>query len=190
MPEDQATRDRVRALVRDVLRQDSPTKPHGWCRLPAQSRGSLIPPHRSPPIASPVARDESSKMVITEDDVRGLESRRSAADCRRRAVDAAGCRPRSREQRIEIVRRQARRGSQTARLIAVGCDHGGFKMKEDLKALLSELGHRVHDFGIEFRGGSRLSRLCLCGCASGKRKNSRTGNRYRRRRGRQRHDGE
>jgi ribose 5-phosphate isomerase B len=32
-------------------------------------------------------------------------------------------------------------------LIAVGSDHGGFKMKEELKKLLSELGHRVHDFG-------------------------------------------
>ncbi|MDQ2977054.1 MAG: RpiB/LacA/LacB family sugar-phosphate isomerase, partial [Acidobacteriota bacterium] len=32
-------------------------------------------------------------------------------------------------------------------MIAVGADHGGFKMKEELKAFLSELGHQVHDFG-------------------------------------------
>jgi ribose 5-phosphate isomerase B len=32
-------------------------------------------------------------------------------------------------------------------MIAVGADHGGFKMKEELKALLKELGHQVHDFG-------------------------------------------
>ncbi len=32
-------------------------------------------------------------------------------------------------------------------MIAVGADHGGFKMKEELKSLLNELGHQVHDFG-------------------------------------------
>ena len=32
-------------------------------------------------------------------------------------------------------------------MIAVGADHGGFKMKEELKAFLTEAGHRVHDFG-------------------------------------------
>jgi ribose 5-phosphate isomerase B len=32
-------------------------------------------------------------------------------------------------------------------MIAVGADHGGFKMKEELKTFLLESGHRVHDFG-------------------------------------------
>ncbi len=32
-------------------------------------------------------------------------------------------------------------------MIAVGADHGGFRMKEELKAFLNELGHQVHDFG-------------------------------------------
>ncbi|HXM35780.1 MAG TPA: ribose 5-phosphate isomerase B, partial [Pyrinomonadaceae bacterium] len=91
-------------------------------------------------------RDESSKMVITEDDVRGLEPGAvlqigEAARLTPLAADII------RERRIEIVRRQSRRGLRAAKLIAIGADHGGFKMKEDLKALLSELGHRVHDFG-------------------------------------------
>jgi ribose 5-phosphate isomerase B len=34
-------------------------------------------------------------------------------------------------------------------MIAVGSDHGGFKMKEELKTLLAELGHRVHDYGTD-----------------------------------------
>ena len=51
------------------------------------------------------------------------------------------------EKRIEIVRRVPRRGSKASKLIAVGADHGGFKMKEELKAFLKELGHQVHDFG-------------------------------------------
>ncbi|MBA3513630.1 MAG: ribose 5-phosphate isomerase B [Pyrinomonadaceae bacterium] len=32
-------------------------------------------------------------------------------------------------------------------MIAIGADHGGFKMKEELKGFLAETGHRVHDFG-------------------------------------------
>jgi ribose 5-phosphate isomerase B len=51
------------------------------------------------------------------------------------------------EKRIELLRRVPRRGSKTSRLIAVGADHGGFKMKQELKAFLGGLGHQVHDFG-------------------------------------------
>jgi ribose 5-phosphate isomerase B len=40
-----------------------------------------------------------------------------------------------------------RGGSKTAKLIALGADHGGFKMKEELQRFLNELGHRVRDFG-------------------------------------------
>jgi len=50
---------------------------------------------------------------------------------------------------IEIVRRVPRRGSKATKLIAIGADHGGFKMKQELKAFLSESGHRVHDFGTD-----------------------------------------
>ncbi|MDQ5844920.1 MAG: ribose 5-phosphate isomerase B [Acidobacteriota bacterium] len=32
-------------------------------------------------------------------------------------------------------------------MVALGADHGGFKMKEELKRFLNELGHQVHDFG-------------------------------------------
>jgi ribose 5-phosphate isomerase B len=51
------------------------------------------------------------------------------------------------ERKIEIVRRASRRGSRASKIVAVGADHGGFKMKEELKVVLSELGHRVQDFG-------------------------------------------
>ncbi|MCA1592551.1 MAG: ribose 5-phosphate isomerase B [Acidobacteria bacterium] len=52
-----------------------------------------------------------------------------------------------RERRIELVRRTPRRGSRAEKIVAVGADHGGYPMKEELKKLLIELGHRVHDFG-------------------------------------------
>jgi len=145
MPEDQATRDRVRALVRDVLSRFPAEQPPTEPRAPAPSSRFIDITSSNPPDPATITRDESAKMVITEDDVRGLEPGavlRLAEGARLTALAADVVR----EQRIEIVRRQARRGS-SAMLIAVGCDHGGFKMKEDLKVFLSELGHRVLDFG-------------------------------------------
>ena len=149
MSDDPSTRDRVRALVRDVLSKIPSQDPTIEATSPSPSGPAsrfinTIPTVLSEP--SVVTRDESSKMVITEDDVRGLQPGAVL-----RLAEGARLTPLAadivREQRIEIVRRQARRGSRAAKLIAVGCDHGGFKMKEDLKALLAELGHRVHDFG-------------------------------------------
>jgi ribose 5-phosphate isomerase B len=45
------------------------------------------------------------------------------------------------------MRRVPRRGSRETKMVAVGSDHGGYKMKEELKGFLAELGHRVHDHG-------------------------------------------
>ena len=33
--------------------------------------------------------------------------------------------------------------------IAIACDHGGYRMKEDLKKYLEELGHSTADFGTD-----------------------------------------
>src|SRR5215212_2691472 len=85
----ESTRDRVRALVREVLKNAAPAEEEGGS--PA-SRPAAAPPRSSgaggPPLARVVnvapaaasekraepgaefARDESSKTVITEDDVR------------------------------------------------------------------------------------------------------------------------
>jgi ribose 5-phosphate isomerase B len=140
------TRNRVRALVREVLAKAVPSD------ATSQSDAGDTPPSRfvqiAPEKVSPAAvtRDESSKSVITEDDVRGLESGavlRIGEDARLTPLAADIVR----EKRIELVRRAARRGSKASKLVAVGADHGGFKMKEDLKGFLNELGHRVQDFG-------------------------------------------
>ena len=150
MADDQNTRDRVRALVRDVLsRIPAEQTPSDVGGAPAASGLGSRFIDTTPVIPAPateVTRDESSKMVITEDDIRGL-----AAGAVLRLAEGARLTPLAadlvREQGIEIVRRQSRRGSRAAKLVAVGCDHGGFKMKQELKTLLSELGHRVQDFG-------------------------------------------
>ncbi|MBC7910992.1 MAG: ribose 5-phosphate isomerase B [Pyrinomonadaceae bacterium] len=85
-------------------------------------------------------------MVITETDVHGLEE-----GARLRIAEGARLTPLAadivRERKIELVRRISRRGSRASKLVAVGADHGGYKMKEDLKKFLEELGHAVRDFG-------------------------------------------
>ena len=129
------TRDRIRALVRDVLAKAEPES--------APTRFIDTIPESS---AAGVTRDESAKSVITEDDVRGLESGavlRIGEDARLTPLAADIIN----ERNIQIVRRNSRRGSKASKLIAVGADHGGFKMKEELKGLLAQLGHRVQDFG-------------------------------------------
>jgi ribose 5-phosphate isomerase B len=138
---DDATRDRVRALVRDVLSKAAPAaaEPSSAARpasskTPAQSAGPGV------------TRDESAKLVITEDDVRGLE-RGSVL----RIAEAARLTPLAadiiNDRGIEITRRIPRSGLTQHRTVAVGSDHGGYPMKEEMKSFLAELGHRVHDFG-------------------------------------------
>jgi len=141
--EDDAARDRVRALVREVLAKAAPESTENTEAKPTPSRFVNTVSESSTQPA--VTRDESAKSVITEDDVRGLETGavlRIGEDARLTplAADIVN------ERKIEIVRRASRRGSK-AKLIAIGADHGGFKMKEELKAVLAELGHRVQDFG-------------------------------------------
>ena len=136
---DEATRDRVRALVRDVLSKAVSPEP-------ASSNPA------TPSIAKPtstsgsVTRDESAKLIITEDDVRGLDHGavlRIAEGARLTPLAAEIINDRG----IELVRRVPRSGLNQKRTVAVGADHGGYPMKEELKKFLEELGHRVHDFG-------------------------------------------
>jgi len=134
---DDNTRDRVRALVREVLSGAKPEEP------PRSRFVNTAPTTMDQPTRT---RDESSKSVITEDDVRGLEPGAilqisETARLTPLAADIVA------EKKIELVRKATRRGSKTSRLIAVGADHGGFQMKEALRAFLIELGHKIQDLG-------------------------------------------
>lgn len=143
---DDSTRDRVRALVREVLAKAAPENADE--KTPLQTPTRFVNTVSESNTQTAVTRDESAKKVITEDDVRGLESGavlRIGEDARLTPLAADIVR----EKKIEIVRRTSRRGSGLAKLIAVGADHGGFRMKEELKVLLTELGHRVQDFGAD-----------------------------------------
>jgi ribose 5-phosphate isomerase B len=145
---DNSTRDRIRALVRDVLDKSIPADAPVRRDVPVTSSRfvDVVPTSLTTSSETAAIRDESSKTMITEDDVRDLSpgaTLRIAEDARLTplAADIVS------EKGIQIVRRVSRRGSKTSRMIAVGADHGGFKMKEELKTLLTALGHQVHDFG-------------------------------------------
>jgi ribose 5-phosphate isomerase B len=139
---DDSARDRVRALVREVLAKAA----HESATEAPQTATRFVNTVSETANEPAVTRDESAKNVITEDDVRGLDSGsviRIGEDARLTplATDIVN------EKKIQIVRRTSRRGSKASKLIAVGSDHGGFQMKEEIKVLLNELGHKVQDFG-------------------------------------------
>lgn len=145
---DNSTRDRIRALVREVLDKSIPEDALGRpeATVPSSRFVDIVATNLTTPSETAAIRDESSKTVITEDDVRDL-----AAGATLRIGEDARLTPLAAdlvsEKGIQIVRRASRRGSKASKMIAVGADHGGFKMKEELKTLLTGLGHQVHDFG-------------------------------------------
>ncbi len=136
---DIATRDRVRALVRDALNNAEPV-----ANAPTGRFIDVAP--QSPAPAPEFDRDESAKTIITEADLRGLES-----GARVRLAENAKLTPAAvdyvREHGVILVRREERRGSGKIKTVAVGADHGGFPLKEELKKILAEMGQRVRDFG-------------------------------------------
>lgn len=168
--EEKQTRERIRALVRDVL-QNVPVQDEADEAVSesASSAASLAQAAVAPQKESPApqlakihtlkveakepaaderpTRDESAKTIITETDVRALpeDSRLIVAAGARLTPLAADL---VRERRIELVRRQSRRAQVANGLtVAVGADHGGFEMKGELKKFLEELNCRIRDYG-------------------------------------------
>lgn len=89
--------------------------------------------------------DERGKGVITELEIRG-----AAAGDTLRIDEAAILTPLAqdlvRERGVQLERVRRRSAAQRKR-IALGADHGGFEMKEELKHMLTDLGHDYQDFG-------------------------------------------
>ena len=91
--------------------------------------------------------DMTDKSLITEHDVRAVGTGDTLRINGRAlvtplAVDLA----RERHVRIERAELSSAKGADKPK-IALGADHGGFEMKESLKALLSEMGFEYQDFG-------------------------------------------
>lgn len=139
--EQRETRERVRELVKQVL-----------ASVPAESEPTeTLPTHfvvnsLKDEVGKKFDRDESAKSLITEDDLRGLDF-----GAKVRVAENVRFTPLAsdiiREKQIELIKKSERNSSSKVRSIAIGCDHGGFPTKEELKNFLSGLGFRVQDFG-------------------------------------------
>ncbi|MBX7170901.1 MAG: ribose 5-phosphate isomerase B [Pyrinomonadaceae bacterium] len=135
------TRERVKALVKEALKN---------APLEAKKDESTIEHFVVNSLRNEAKkefdRDESAKNLITEDDLRGLEN-----GAKIRIAENAKLTPLAndlvREKGIELIRKTSQRGSIKLRSVAIGCDHGGFEMKEELKKFLHGLGLNVRDFG-------------------------------------------
>jgi ribose 5-phosphate isomerase B len=137
---DPNAREKVRALVREVLKS-----------VPAETEVSAVTEHV---IVNSLRkkndrtwdRDESSKSLITEDDLRGLEP-----GSRLRVSGQAKFTPLARDivadKGLMLITKESRNIGLKITSIAIGADHGGFPLKEQLKAYLGGLGVQVRDFG-------------------------------------------
>ena len=139
-----STRDRVRAMVREVL-ATVPSEPGSVEENPHVPE-HLVVNSLKEKREREYDRDESSKSLITEDDLRGLEQGariRVGANARFTplASDIIA------EKNFELIRKQPREAGLLIRTVAIGADHGGYAMKEQLKTYLSDLGVQVRDFG-------------------------------------------
>lgn len=137
------TRDRIRELVRQVL-ESVPVDD-------ASATADVAPEHvvvnsMKASVEREFDRDESSKSLITEDDLRGLDH-----GARVRISESAKFTPLAadivNERQIRLIRKLPRTGGLKVSSVAIGADHGGFEMKEQLKTYLSQLGLQVRDFG-------------------------------------------
>lgn len=89
--------------------------------------------------------DERGKQVITELEIRSaVEGDILRIDEDAKLTPLAEDIARERGIQIERVRR---RTSANRKKIALGADHGGFEMKEEVKRVLADLGHDHQDFG-------------------------------------------
>lgn len=135
------TREKVRALVREVLK-NVPTEPE------THEPEHVIVNSLRETATREFDRDESSKSLITEDDLRGLDH-----GARLRVAQNAKFTPLASdivgEKQIVLIRKESRHVSLKVKTVAIGADHGGFAMKEQLKSFLEELGLSVRDFGTK-----------------------------------------
>lgn len=147
MAEDKETRDRVRELVKQVLA----AVPAEETELSAAETTENFPQRvivnsLKDEIGKEFDRDESAKNLITEDDLRGLET-----GAKLRVAENVKFTPLAddliREREIQLIKKSARRGSIKVKSVALGADHGGFEFKEQLKKFLADLGLQVRDFG-------------------------------------------
>lgn len=138
------TREKVRALVREVLKSVPPETASPAAEIYEPEH--VVVNSLKDKLAKDFDRDESAKSLITEDDLRGLDdgSRvRIAANAKFTplAADIAN------EKHLYLIRKEPRDAGLMVKSVAIGADHGGYETKEKLKIYLTDLGLQVRDFG-------------------------------------------
>lgn len=135
------TRERVRQLVRQIL-DTVPTENDEPVNYPQR----VVVNSLKEKALTEYDRDESAKLLITEDDLRGL-----ANGSRVRISQNAKLTPLAndivRDKNIVLMRKASRGNEIMVRSVAIGADHGGFPVKEALKPFLEGLGLSVRDLG-------------------------------------------
>lgn len=130
-------RDLVREVLAAVPDENEPAE-----TFPKHVRVNSLPPERP----KDFDRDESARSLITEDDLRGLED-----GDRLRISKGAKFTPLADDiiaaKNIRLVTKEPRTPSFKVTSVAIGCDHGGFELKEKLAHFLSGQGLKVRDFG-------------------------------------------
>jgi len=136
------TRERVRALVREVLKNT----PDAEEAPPGHAPEHVVVNSLQEKIGREFERDESSKQLLTEDDLRGLEE-----GARIRVAENVKLTPSAQdlvnEKSLVLIKKESRSRSLKVKSVAIGADHGGFPLKEQLKEFLTGLGLSVRDFG-------------------------------------------
>ena len=145
------TRERVRELVRQVLATvptEGESRPAGATAAAVSEVEHVVVNSLQGKLGQEFDRDESSKTLITEDDIRGLEpgsKLRVAENVKFTALaqDIVN------DLKIELIRKTSRKSTAKVHSVAIGADHGGFKFKEQLKSFLTDFGLQVRDFGTD-----------------------------------------
>ncbi len=144
---DNETRERVRALVKQVL-ENVPLEDEKPSASPQPENfpQRVVVNSLKEKSEREFDRDESAKKLLTEDDLRGLEE-----GARLRVVEnvkfTALAQDIVNDKKLILIKKSSRNASLKVKSVAVGCDHGGFEYKEQLKTFLGELGVNVRDFG-------------------------------------------
>lgn len=145
---DKETRDRVRELVKQVL-ATVPTEDEdeSACACVHEPEHVIVNSLQEK-MGREWDRDESAKSLITEDDLRGLEH-----GSRVRIAENAKFTPLANDivsdLKIALIRKTPRKSLVKVHSVAIGADHGGYKLKEQLKDYLTDFGLNVRDFGTD-----------------------------------------
>ena len=151
MTADKETRDRVRALVKQVL-DSVPVEEDSSDTTKSNDAAAENFPQRvvvnslREKTEKEYDRDESAKNLLTEDDLRGLDegARVRVAENVKFTSLAEDI---VKDKNLVLIRKTSRGNELKVKSVAVGADHGGFEYKEELKKFLAELKLNVRDFG-------------------------------------------